>query len=369
MSLTSHLMNPKSPISQFFRIQFPNSRRFLGPARKQIREGSPIFPDCDVPWGTIGTALDYRLRYYFAATPSDEFVAYEGARGLTDAQPVASSAQLDFTWTGNMNDAVTIFDRHTSKKVFTYFPEHNGGFVSARSGVSESLMSEAVAFGSRVVSGEIAKSDDGSALLKSEYKDFFSGLDALIEEIDPVARKLPQSQEDQLNRYCIVLALLEEVARVGLRPSSPLAKDKSCNTGELLSIAKCHWVDDLRELSWQFFGGNHHLLAHPHVLNPKFEGSSDIGGADADLIVDGKLIDIKTTKKREIKADWLWQLLGYVLLDYPGRYRINGIGLYMSRQGTLITWDLEEALRCLCSGEPPSIEELRDQFKELVQGL
>ena len=286
MPLTSHLKNTKGPISQFFRTQFPNSRRFLAPARKQIRKGYTIFPDCDVPWSTIATALDYRLRYYFAVTPYGKFVAYEGARDLTDA-----------------------------------------------------------------------------------LRDFFSGLDALTEEIDPVGRKLPQSQEDQLNRHCIVLALLEEVARAGLRPSSPLAKDKLGSADELLSLAKCHWTDDLRELSWEFYDKCHRLLELPHVLNPKFEGSPDVEGADADLIVDGTLIEIKTTKKREIKLDWLWQLLGYVLLDYSDRYRINGIGLYMARQGTLISWDLEEALRCLCSGESPRIKELRDQFKELVQGL
>ena len=367
MSLTSHLKNSKGPISQFFRTRFPNSRSFLAPARKRIRCGYVVLPDSDVPWGTTGTALDYRIRYYFTVTPHDELVAYKGARVLTDAQPLPSSAQLDFTWTGDLNDPITIFDWRTSKKVFTYFPEHNGGFVSARSGVDESLVSEAVALGSRVVSGGIAKSDDGLVLLKREYRDFFSSLDALTGEIDPAGRKLLKDQEDQLSRYCIVLALLEEAYRGGFRPSSPLATSKFGSTVELLSIAKCHWIDDLRELSWEFYAANNHLLALPHVLNPKFEGSLDVGGADADLLVDGKLIDIKSTKRLEIKNDWLWQLLGYVLLDYSDHHRINGIGIYMARQGTLISWDLEEAIRGLCSGEPPRIEDLRDEFRELVQ--
>ena len=77
------------------------------------------------------------------------------------------------------------------------------------------------------------------------------------------------------------------------------------------------------------------------------------------MIVDGTLIDIKCTIKNEIQADWLRQVLGYVLLDHSDRYRITGIGIYMARQGLLFQWDLEEALEKLCPGTPPTIAELR----------
>lgn len=123
MSLTDHLKSKSSPIRQFFLDQFPNTRSFLADARKRVREASTVRPDADVQWSTIGMALDYRVRYYFGVTPHDKLIAYEGARCLTDAQPVGSSGPLGFSWAGSVNEAVIIFDKCTGKKVFTYFPD------------------------------------------------------------------------------------------------------------------------------------------------------------------------------------------------------------------------------------------------------
>ena len=82
MSLSSHLEDKNSHIRQFLRTQFPNTRSFLAEARKMVREADTIVPDENVPWGLIGTALDYRIRYYFGITPHEELVAYKGARRL-----------------------------------------------------------------------------------------------------------------------------------------------------------------------------------------------------------------------------------------------------------------------------------------------
>lgn len=60
--------------------------------------------------------------------------------------------------------------------------------------------------------------------------------------------------------------------------------------------------------------------------------------ADADLLVDGLLIDFKSDKDphRFPKAS-AWQLLGYLLLDTADRYRIDTVGFYLSRSGVLAT--------------------------------
>lgn len=210
----------------------------------------------------------------------------------------------------------------------------------------------------------IVLQEDGP--LGSLYQDFFKGLGDLTRQNNPVARRLSQAQEDELNRQCVVLGLLEEVFRIGIRPDSPLVAKKHTSVEDLLDISDAHWITDMRNLSWRFYDDFNHLLSLPHSLNPNFDGSDDIGGADADLVVNGTLIDIKTTKVQEIEPDWIRQLLGYVLLDYTDHHRIKGIGLYMARQGILFQWDLEEALRGLCSGKPPSIEGLRKEFKEVV---
>lgn len=106
-----------------------------------------------------------------------------------------------------------------------------------------------------------------------------------------------------------------------------------------------------------------------HTLNPTFDGSEDIGGADADFILGDVLIDIKTSIKPAINANYLWQLLGYVLLDYSDCYHIDSIGLYMSRQGSLFQWSLEEAVAILSPGKPKSIAEMRKQFRQLMMNL
>ena len=87
------------------------------------------------------------------------------------------------------------------------------------------------------------------------------------------------------------------------------------------------------------------------------------------MIVDGVLIDAKTTVKWEINREWLWQVLGYALLDYSDRYGINGVGLYMARQGILFRWTLDEVIEGLCADKTASVNELRNQFEECVKDL
>ena len=288
MSLTTQLADKNSRVSQFMRSRLSNTRDFLKSARQQVRESAiQLRPDTSKSTGhylywAIGTAIDYRIRYYFEITPSEEFVAYRGGYG---------------------------------------------------------------------------------------YHSFFEDLDIFIDSLDPVGNRLPTSQEDDLNRYCFVMALFEDRVRPGYQLDSPLNTSRQYGfTEELLELAEPNCLADMRELSWVFYDQCSHLLSLPHTLNPTFEGSSDVsGGADADLIVDGTLVDIKTTIRSEIKSNWLWQLLGYALLDYSDKYSINAIALYMARQGLYLRWDLEEALRGLCGDHPPSLEELRAEFREMLQ--
>ena len=262
-------------------------------------------------------------------------------------------------------DTITVFDKNTGKRVGMYLPAYNGA-VALDQGTT---IFEIMEVGEKAAEGRAdVLLDDAFLPLTSEYRNFFSQLHTLTKGNLPVARRLPTAEEDELNRHCIVVALMEEVFRTG-RLDGVLATSEFNDAESLIGIAESHWVDDLRELSWEFYDRFNHLLPLPHVLNPTFDGSGDVGGADADMIVDGVLLDIKTTVKPEISSDWIWQLLGYVLLDYSDLQSINGVGLYMARQGMLIRWDLEETIRGLCTEEPRNLEKLRTRFKELVQRL
>jgi hypothetical protein len=71
-------------------------------------------------------------------------------------------------------------------------------------------------------------------------------------------------------------------------------------------------------------------------------------GADADLAVDGLLLDFKSTRHpRTLRQAEAWQLTGYLLLDTADQYRIDSLGLYLTRSCTLAAWPVEEYLELL----------------------
>ena len=73
--------------------------------------------------------------------------------------------------------------------------------------------------------------------------------------------------------------------------------------------------------------------------------SSDIGGADADFVLGGLLPDCKaTTMAGKLGRDEINQLAGYLLVDYHDAFGINQVGLHLSRQGAMITWDSDRVL-------------------------
>lgn len=90
--------------------------------------------------------------------------------------------------------------------------------------------------------------------------------------------------------------------------------------------------------------------------------------ADADLAVDGLLLDFKSTRyTRTLSQAEAWQLTGYLLLDTDDRYRIDTLGLYLSRSGTPASWPVEEYLDLLgaCRRRIPAF---RAAFTELLEG-
>jgi hypothetical protein len=88
------------------------------------------------------------------------------------------------------------------------------------------------------------------------------------------------------------------------------------------------------------------------LLNPEFgEGTRLIQGADADLLLDDFLIDVKTTNDFSLRSlDW-HQLIGYVALNqnFPigggtAPVAINRIGIYFARYNHLETWPLSDVV-------------------------
>ncbi|WP_436776491.1 UvrD-helicase domain-containing protein [Yinghuangia sp. YIM S09857] len=181
--------------------------------------------------------------------------------------------------------------------------------------------------------------------------------------------------EDAVIRLCFVAAYFEDIARSGaLRRFSLLAKATPDTQLEDLTAAVPGYVLDdiaaqmrLADAPFRPFRG---LPPQARVCGPVFAGSGDLGGADADFILDGLLLDCKATKDpRRLGREEIYQLAGYLLLDYDDQYRIDRVGLYLSRQGGLITWDVPEFLHRLGAAAPlPALRVgLRGHLRGAVQ--
>ena len=90
----------------------------------------------------------------------------------------------------------------------------------------------------------------------------------------------------------------------------------------------------------------------------RFSGSDAIGGADADLQVDGLLLDFKSTHAATTitKSD-VYQLAGYALLDFDDDHHIDHVGIYWTRHGIKRTFSLPGFFELL--GATETVPELR----------
>ena len=310
MSLTSHLDDRTSPPRVFMEEHFPRTRQVLKPANDSLRSAGTIRPAGTPPWMTIGTAFDYRARYLFEITPHENLVAWKGATRVSD-EPIMAQVG-DNAWVG------------------------------------------------------MGAPSNGPKLPKAAIECFFTDLDEVLDKLQPCGHALSSQEEELLNRYCYVLALFEDPGRGNINPNSPLFRINNPTTMDLLGLAEPSWVHDLCELGTQFVGHYGNSPVTHLVMNPVFEGSRDVGGADADMIVNGCLTDLKCTVQPAIKKEWLYQVLGYALLDYSNDYEIETGGFYMARQGAAISWNLDELVRVLGDENGPEIQESRGMFRRAL---
>ncbi|GAB3572531.1 hypothetical protein GCM10027405_39420 [Arthrobacter alkaliphilus] len=120
-------------------------------------------------------------------------------------------------------------------------------------------------------------------------------------------------------------------------------------------------------------------LTGPLNLGPTFDlskrGPAQRIAGEADLIAGGLLIDVKTTlaprnkaglRPDVLRADNLYQLLGYALLDYSNLYTIDRLGIYSARYGTLTEWPLER-VTSLMSGRKFNFAAARQEIWDMMQ--
>jgi len=177
-------------------------------------------------------------------------------------------------------------------------------------------------------------------------------------------RTLDPRSEERMCRYCILFAYLDWIGRA---PFGNSATERMIMLGMSTVAHMLRGVDsaivaDVARLSRLFIEQQQTLIrgARSAVVGRSLEGSEDVlGGADFDLILDGCLLDFKTSLKARVSTDILRQLVGYWLLDYNDKYRIETVGIVLMRHGHLLKFDMRDLLTTTI---PPSA--LRAEFRE-----
>jgi len=141
---------------------------------------------------------------------------------------------------------------------------------------------------------------------------------------------------DEVIRSCLHLAYLDGIYR-GHRITQDFGKVDERD------------VQDLRNLIAIVVPAKFVAFNHCY-LNPTFGVASEIvGGADADLLIDNALIEIKTTKYLSLKPEYYHQLIGYYLLAMLGKEHgrlelpeIDRICIYYARQAYMLSVSIED---------------------------
>lgn len=164
-----------------------------------------------------------------------------------------------------------------------------------------------------------------------------------------------------------VMALCTELYRNPfVLPTHPLAdpiRSGAFTADTVLALAPQPALDELRALYMLALAElGEYLSADPArvALGPTFAASEHCG-ADADLIVDGVLVELKTrlgkpNARTGVRSDSLaladiYQVLGYTLFDTHDRFGLHTVALYSARYGTVHRWPLQQLLDEL-AGEP-----------------
>ena len=308
MSLSSLIEDRKSPLAVFLTKAFPSLK---GIQSSYLRAAPPLqLPPCAANPGTIGTAFDWRVRLFFDLHPDVRL-------------PLAGALKVGRR---DLHDALV-------------------GLL-AESGFELSLGVVTITQGSELTS------------------------------------YMAERDELWLDRFAWVLALYTELFRSGgLFPGSALDRiGPGITPDDLLSLAPDEACEDIAALAAATRQTLLPVLDERGavVLGPTFAGSTSVGGADADMCAAGLLVELKSstgdkrsdgTRRCSLGKDVIFQILGYMLLDWDDEFALDSIALYAARFDYLATWSIEKFVADLRHGLPPSsIADLRSQFRLAIVG-
>lgn len=196
-----------------------------------------------------------------------------------------------------------------------------------------------------------------------------------VTHLQPWSLDLTAAEWSELCAMCVVLGKFEQCVRASLSiaeivPGLPrAAKGLPEFIEALVDFAT---LADLEALG--------RIAARDHTdlrectrlhLNPTFDQSAALGGADADLISDGVLLDLKSAStRRVVSRSELWQLLGYTFADSSNVFEIRKVGIsalrWRERWVVPIDWLMRELS---ATEEVDTLSRYREDFASFLARL
>ena len=316
LSLTNVLRIPRSPLRRFLKREFPDgpsalrdafrAEHFPGQRRAAERRLLPPPANLGSEAGTVGTAIDQRLRLAFTAREPLDGAALRGVEDVLHIVPDPRTA-IALTSVGNELAVLAeglIGDMGTDDRSCSMGRAREDEEQLARLLVVSAWYSVAHRAGHAFTRTPLARA---AATRPNTF--------TLQHALGLVRRDVVEDVLLQFHLAC----------------TGPLRELRAVTTRE-----DCH-------------GG------------PVFRGMP----ADGDLLVKGLLIDFKSTSEplRLPQSD-VHQLLGYLLLDTEDDYGITSVGWYLSRTATLATWSVGDFLDRL--GARKTLAQLRAEVLQVI---
>lgn len=204
----------------------------------------------------------------------------------------------------------------------------------------------------------------------SIFEELFDRLDTFLERIEPAGRRLELRNEEKLTRYCLVLARLETLGRTlaeaGRWPPGAAELVTDLRTDSALDGLPPEWVRDVETVSRNFHATRYLLSSHEVDILPQLEGDDAAGAEEDDLISGKRLVAVHTTTHPAVPEAWIQRLVCRALLDLDDARGLESVAIYLSRQGHLISWRLDELVHRLGAGEA-NVGELRHDLRHLLE--
>jgi hypothetical protein len=219
--------------------------------------------------------------------------------------------------------------------------------------------------GSTALAGGAGLPDD-ERRLREVFERFLDEHRARVGHIRPANRTLDESDERTLAADCVVLGLLEQPVRQGDSRAPELTRHLAGLHGpdDLLAVVPPAVIDDMVALSTVGLARLGPL--RDAATTVAVAGSPHLDGANADMVIGDLLLELRTTTRPSLHREWLYQLLGSVLLDFADLFEIRTAGFYLTRQDALVTWPVAELISTAAGNPDLSVDHARQQFQAFL---